>query len=368
MLFNIVPMGNHGSFGFWSRVFPNSVDINGLRVEHSNDYRFDGKRFISDKHSFGIEDDGIFRVSNTEYPIFQLYAISEQSFASNFCPHEHPYQWYDADAVISWNPLTMEKEVTRREQVYVPPVTGEKITCEEAATEILKILRTSMHEIAASPKRFDLYASGGLDTAVLQAIVMADELPINIIYRSQGEHHIGEKHYNQAGPQHRWMMGSPNHTDFKMLPVWSDNIITGHYGGMEIVRWPDAMRGLFTLHGFDWDYAHQRNFDSYLGKFHDNKAHQASHSGKYPGMTVTEDSTIEDARWYADNVLMHTSEVWDVDGKDIRTPFRNRDIHWWVTALGGNSLVEQGFHSEVHKQIIKMTYPKLLKTVDKIKD
>jgi hypothetical protein len=226
------------------------------------------------------------------------------------------------------------------------------LNLEQAAEKItLEIL--SNLPIQPSTK---LYTTGGLDTAALESIINNQQLDIEIdrtLHRTQRM-----PQWANRGIERRFL--ADYHPDLRQIPPTNGWLMTGHWGGVEMGRWPGIARTYAHLDGWDYDQELERYRGSYLYNFLKSPLHRAADPNKYPGTKVTTDQEALDV---ATNILYHSHEVRDFDQTKLVTPFRNHNIHQIVHQLRPDLLLDNAFTSSLHMAVIEVNDPTVFDTV-----
>ena len=328
------------------RILPNVKQLGQWYIEYSNDYEPDMR---NNEITCTLPD----------YPLWQHWWNGETQTLDNYSYNQ------DINPVNMLSPFTICKfyadgtenlEDFVREDTYVAPDTGTNLTCREAAVGISNILTNTLQEAAKERHDWQLYLTGGMDTCVLQSIIKRHSIQIATVDQTKNLEWPAVDFYKMCGPQQKFMM--ERSSEFMQLPPMAKNLVTGFMGGLEILRWPASIMALCKIHGTDyreaWAEALER--DSYLAYF----LHFRNNQFQWQTPDV---STLQDAKDYCSDVLIHTTEVFNVDDKNLLVPYRNRDIHHWVMALAPNELMKQAWDSQVHVEIIKLNAPELLSSV-----
>ena len=328
------------------RILPNVKQLGQWYIEYSNDYEPDMR---NNEITCTLPD----------YPLWQHWWNGETQTLDNYS-----YE-YSSTPANMLSPFTICKfyadgtenlEDFAKEDTYVAPDTGENITCRQAAVGISNILSNTLQEAAKERHDWQLYLTGGMDTCVLQSIIKRHSIQIATVDQTKNLEWPAVDFYKMCGPQQKFMM--ERNSAFMQLPPMAKNLVTGFMGGLEIIRWPASIMGLCKIYEIDyrkaWDNAIKCN--SYLANF-------LTHCEKTFHWQTPNVSTIAEAKAVCSNNLLHTSEVFNVDDKNVLVPYRNRDIHHWVMALAPTELIKHAFDSQVHVEIIKLNAPELLSSL-----
>ena len=329
------------------KIFPNILVLGQWYIEYDNDVVLDYK-------NAGTPD---------EYVQFQLpeYSLWQHFWNPNTQTLDNYNKNKDAD-FIQLSPFTICKFYPNGTNdfeemyldTYVPPDTGSNLTIEEAAYEINKCLTESMIDETTKGTHYELYITEGYDTGVLHSIVNKNNLPVSIRDDAKHLHWPGAEYHKFCGPQQRFLKQYAE--ECYQLPPQPKNLIAGFMGGLEVVRWPNSLMGLFKFYDIDWHKELKKALknETYLANF--------LNMDKWDWQTPDVNS-IEEAKEYASNVLLHTSEMWSIDGMNLFVPYRNRDIHHWVLALEPQALLKHAFESSLHEEMIKQNDPEVLKGI-----
>lgn len=350
-----------------SKVLNNEVKKDNLILRYDDDYKMSNKGdtffFESYTHSFTLSN-GVLTIPVQPYPEFQIYNYSGMSFG-NFQDPKITSVAISPGAKVQVKFKGTRVDIYDSDTMYLPPLMQlGTVSIEEAAYEILKILKAQLKDfVNSNPVNPIMYFTRGLDTGVLKAIILKENLPIEISEKYTGQFLPGDKHKSAATYTQKFLR--VKHLNFGNIPPEQNvSIVTGLYGGMETLRWPASMRSLFNVHGLNYDKLHKDNYNGYLGKFLDSPYHEASNTKRYPPHKA---NNLVEAAFACDTMLMSLVEAWSIPGTRLFSPFRHRDIHWWAAALRPADLIKQAFHSELHKEMIRQAYPKVLEEIDKVK-
>lgn len=243
-----------------------------------------------------------------------------------------------------------------------------KLTLEEAAYRAVDIIQRSLvadlrRSIRLGDKPAKLYTTGGLDTAVLEAVIRCTDYANRYVEIDRSLHGTKcDPRWASRGAERRFLL--PHHPDLKQIPPHRGVLITGHWGGVALGRWPAIVRGYAKLDGWDYDQELERHRGSYLYNFLKSPTHRAADPNIYPGIDA---DTPEEVLDRASEILYHSHEVRNFDDTVLVTPFRHADLHQVVHQLKPELLLDNAFTSSLHMAIIEVCDPSVFDTVDRIK-
>lgn len=331
------------------KIFPNILILGQWYIEYDNDV-------ILDYQNAGTPDEYV-QFQLPEYSLWQHFWNPDTQTLDNYNKNKDP-------GFIQLSPFTICKFYPNGTNdfdetypdTYVPPDTGSNLTIEEAAYEINKCLTKSMIDETTKGTHYELYITEGYDTGVLRSIVNKHDLPVNIRDDAKHLHWPGAEYHRLCGPQQKFLKKYCE--ECYQLPPQPKNLISGFMGGQEMVRWPISLMGMFKFYDIDYLDELEKGIDKdfYCCKF-------LYDLGKVVTWHTPDVNSIEEAKEYASNVLLHTSEMWSIDGMNLFVPYRNRDIHHWVLALEPQALLKHALESSLHEEMIKQNDPKVLKTI-----
>lgn len=278
--------------------------------------------------------------------------------------HDSPLRiqsWGDLPNLFSSVWVEDNKIVKQRSKIP-EYVSGERtLNLEQAANRIAGCLAISLaNSIRNQPNTPKLYTTGGLDTAVLEAVISASNLDVEIDRSLHGTR--CDPRWSTRGAERRMLL--PYHPDLKQIPPHRGSLVTGHWGGVAMGRWPGIVRTYAHLDGWDYDEELERHQGSYLYNFLKSPTHRATDKNLYPGTPATTDQEALDR---ATEILYHSHEVRNFDDTVLITPFRSQEIHQFVHQLKPELFRDNAFTSSLHMAVIEICDPSVFDTVDRIK-
>lgn len=243
-------------------------------------------------------------------------------------------------------------------ETVIPDYGYTDVTFESAAVIMEEKIAERISSACSKNNKTVLYFSGGLDTAVVLAIIKKYNFPVAISYNTNGWN------IPQLVEQHKRSVRSPLYNAYiEKYECYQECVITepftglftGFSGGMETMRFPSHMRALYKCHGMDYDNIIDDYDDAYLTYFH--LSEYIYDWEWYQG------GDIEGTREWILNQLLHNKEIISMDHHNILVPWRVPEIPQLMLGMSINDLTEQSFHSTIHKVIIENTFPDAIKLV-----
>lgn len=206
-----------------------------------------------------------------------------------------------------------------------------------------------------------LHYSGGLDTAVIWSVINKYKLPIEVKTDNQGKVVLSRP--AEQSPNLRYFAESqfkqfPGFA-YKQIPLENKKwLVTGHYGGIETLRFPQHVKSIFNHYDLDYNEELHKNSKSYLYNFLQCADHNCDKT--YPAKNY--DTIYQTKIWITDQIK-YNMEIQTVDKYQMVFPWRQIDIPVLLLNLNMEDFKEHVFHSTVHKKIIEMNDSKILALV-----
>ena len=243
---------------------------------------------------------------------------------------------------------------------------GQDLSLEHCAHNIMMLLKTYMEEALEQINRpAVLHFSGGLDTGVLLAIINKFNLPVEIKMDNQGKVLLNQPHEQSPNFQ-LFAKGSANFPGFayRQVPLeYSKYLISGHYGGIEMLRFPQHVKEMFQHFGLDYNEELQKCKGSYLYNFLQCADHNCDTT--YPTPNYND---ISESRYWILDQIKYNMEIQSVEKSNFIFPWRQTEIPIQMLNLNFESFKEHVFHSTVHKKIIEMCDEKIINIIPQEKE
>jgi len=242
----------------------------------------------------------------------------------------------------------------------------QNISLEHCAHNIMMLIKSYLEQtLEAVDKPVVLHFSGGLDTGVLLAIINKFNLPIEVKMDNQGKVILSKP--DEHTPNLRAFANStPPFPGFayKQVPLeQSKYLVSGHYGGIEMLRFPQHVKALFRHYDLDYNEELQKCKGSYLYNFLQCADHNCDKT--YPAPEY--DDIAQTRHWILDTIK-YNMEIQTVEKFNFIFPWRQTDIPVQMLNLNFESLKEHVFHSTVHKKIIEMCDEKIISIIPQEKE
>jgi|TARA_B100001093_G_C26764793_1_gene987375 hypothetical protein len=240
----------------------------------------------------------------------------------------------------------------------IPDYGYKDITFELAANIIEEKIYNRISSACSTYNKSVLFFSGGLDTAVVLAVIKKHNLPITVNYATSG-FDIPEllqlhKKSVRTPLYNRYIESYECYKECGITEPFT-GLFTGFSGGIETMRFPMHMRALYKCHGMDYDDMIDQYDNAYLTNFH---ISECIYDWEwYQG------GDLETAKSWILNQILHNKEILPIDHHNILVPWRAPEIPQLMLGMSINDLTEQSFHSTLHKVIIENTFPDAIKLV-----
>lgn len=250
-------------------------------------------------------------------------------------------------------------------ELYKAPYTDSDLSMDDVATSVKDILVKRLTGFCEQYQDGVLVTSGGMDTGVLEALIVSENLPIKIDNKYNGQLWPIIDGYHNAGPQQKFCANTIR--DFRQLPTDHKIQIGANSADGQMIAQPKSARLLCKY--LDIDY--EASVHHALKKGMYNTHHQLNPlSGVSHHNQVLDDHDVTnllDAKWRVDDNLSYNGSIFNIDGRVLWSGFKARDIQWWIMGLKPELFILQHHDKTVYKTIIQMTTPKLLDSINKRK-
>lgn len=279
----------------------------------------------------------------------------------------HPIHRNTDNLVIDNDFAIDNSELKCIEQTKQIPDLEQNLSLEEVSSNISILLKTYLENaLEVSNKPLIVHFSGGLDTGAIVSVINKYNLPIDVKTDSVGKVLLND-HTNR----------SPNFTAFatskvkqfpgfsyNQIPIDQDNVVvSGHYGGIEMLRFPQHVKSIFNHYGLDYNNELQKCKGSYLYNFLQCADHNCDKT--YPA--DESDTLLETKNWILD-CIKYNMEIQSIENCEYVFPWRQTEIPVQMLNLNFESFKEHVFHSTVHKKIIEMNDKKIINFIPKEKE
>ena len=240
----------------------------------------------------------------------------------------------------------------------IPDYNYKDITFESGAKIIEEKIAERISSACSKFNKSILYFSGGLDTAVILAIIKKYKFPVTINYSTSGWE------IPDLLKSHKRSIRTPLYNEYIrsyecykecMIAEPFTAVFTGFCGGIETMRFPMHMRSLYKCYDMDYDDIIDDYDDAYLTYFHISEC--LHHWENYEG------GDLEGAREWILNAILCNKEILSIDHHNIIVPWRIPEVPQIMLGMSINDLTLQSFHSTMHKVIIENTFPDAIKLV-----
>ena len=210
--------------------------------------------------------------------------------------------------------------------------------------------------LEAIDKPIVLHFSGGLDTGVILSVINKYKLPIDVKMDNQGKVLLSTP--DQQSPNFRAFARSKDKFPgfgYAQIPLENNRwLVSGHYGGIEMIRFPQHVKSLFRHYGLDYNEELQKNAGSYLYNFLQCADHNCDTT--YPQYEFTD---IVETKCHILDALKYNMEIQTIENNLLVLPRRQVEIPVAMLNLNFDDFKEHAFHSTVHKKIIEMNDDKI---------
>tara|TARA_R110002074_G_scaffold127137_1_gene265937 strand:- start:3256 stop:4383 length:1128 start_codon:yes stop_codon:yes gene_type:complete len=242
----------------------------------------------------------------------------------------------------------MPKKAWNMEQDY---------TLDQCAHKISMFLKEYMENVLETiDKPIVLHFSGGLDTGVLLSIINKYNLPIEVKMDNQGKVLLNSN--NDISPNFQHFVNSKSPFPgfaYKQIPLENKRwLVSGHYGGIEMLRFPQHVKSLFRHYDLDYNEELQKNVGSYLYNFLQCADHNCDET--YPQYEFND---IVETKCHVLDAIKYNMEIQTIENNLLVLPWRQVEIPVAMLNLNINDFKEHVFHSTVHKKIIEMNDDKI---------
>ena len=240
----------------------------------------------------------------------------------------------------------------------IPDYGYNDVTFESAADIIEEEIYKRIDSALSKYNKNMLYFSGGLDTAVVLAVIKKYKFPISVNFSTNGFEIPQLVNMSKSAlrtPLYNLFLSKYECYKECIVTEPFTGLFTGFSGGMETLRFPSHMRALYNCYGMDYDDVIDQYDDAYLTNFH-----------------ISE--YIYDWEWYQGgdlatakkiilNQLLHNKEILPIDHHIMLVPWRIPQVPQLMLGMSMKDLTEHTFHSTLHKVIIENTFPDIIKLV-----
>lgn len=210
--------------------------------------------------------------------------------------------------------------------------------------------------LEATDKPVVYHFSGGLDTGVILSIINKYKLPIDVKMDNQGKVLLSTP--DQQSPNFRAFANSKGKFPgfgFAQVPLENKRwLVSGHYGGIETLRFPQHVKSIFSHYDIDYNEELQKNVGSYLYNFLQCADHNCDVT--YPQYEFTD---IIKTKCHILDAIKYNMELQTVENNLFVFPWRQVEIPVAMLNLNFNDFKEHVFHSTVHKKIIEINDNKI---------
>lgn len=226
--------------------------------------------------------------------------------------------------------------------------------CAHRISMMIKQYLEQLLEVIDKPAVF--HFSGGLDTGVILSVINKYKLPIEVKMDNQGKVVLNRP--DDLTPNFQMFASQKNPFPgfgYKQVPIENKRwLVSGHYGGIEMLRFPQHVKSLFRHYGLDYNKELQKNKGSYLYNFLQCANHNCDKTYpayKFDDITRTKNHILD--------AIKYNMELQSVDHNLFAFPWRQTDIPIAMLNLNFEDFKEHVFHSTVHKKIIEMNDDKI---------
>ena len=240
------------------------------------------------------------------------------------------------------------------------------LSLDHCAHNIMVLIKSYLEKaLEQIDKPLVLHFSGGLDTGVLLAIRNKFNLPIEVKMDNQGKVLLSDT--TEQSPNFRAFADSSGPFPgfaYKQVPLEQTKVlVSGHYGGIEMLRFPQHVKALFHHYNLDYNEELQKCKGSYLYNFLQCADHNCDTTYPAPGY----DDIAQTRHWIL-NAIKYNMEIQSVEKCNYVFPWRQTDIPVQMLNLNFDTFKEHVFHSTVHKKIIEMCDEKIINIIPQEKE
>ena len=266
--------------------------------------------------------------------------------------------FYDNDTPCSIDHFKYDGQSHFTESI-IPDFGFEDITFDSAAKIIEEKIAERISAACSKYNKSILFFSGGLDTAVVLAIIKKYKFPISINYSTSG------LEIPDLIKMHTKNYRTPLYNEYlNKYVAYKESIVTepftasltGFVGGIETLRFPHHASSIMNCFGLDYHEELNKHSGSYLYNFHISE----TIPDDFP---IYEGTDLIEAKKFVLNQILHNKEILSIDYHNIISPWRVPEIPQLMLGLSVNDLTQQTFHSTIHKVIIENTFPDIIKMV-----
>lgn len=231
------------------------------------------------------------------------------------------------------------------------------ITLDQCAHDISILIKQYLENaLHVSKKPLVLHFSGGLDTGAILSIINKYSLPIKVKMDSQGKVLLSD--FSEQSPTFRRFANSQSPFPgfaYKQVPIEQQKLlVSGHYGGIEMIRFPQHVKSIFKHYDLDYNEELQKCKGSYLYNFLQCADHNCDKT--YP--TYDFDDIIQ-TKCHILDAIKYNMEIQSIENCEFIFPWRQIDIPVVMLNLNFDDFKEHAFHSTVHKKIIEINDDKI---------
>lgn len=247
-------------------------------------------------------------------------------------------------------------------ETVIPDFGFEDITFDSAAKIIEEKIAERISAACSKYNKSVLFFSGGLDTAVVLAIIKKYKFPISINYSTSG------LEIPDLIKMHTKNHRTPLYNEYlNKYVTYKESIVTepftasltGFVGGIETLRFPHHAGSIMNCFGLDYYEELNKHPTSYLYNFLISELN----SNIPDDFPIYKGTDIIEAKKFVLNQILHNKEILSIDYHNIISPWRVPEIPQLMLGMSINDLTEQSFHSTIHKVIIENTFPDAIKLV-----
>ena len=246
-------------------------------------------------------------------------------------------------------------------------VFDQELSLDHVAHNIAMLIKTYLEKaIEVSSKPLVLYFSGGLDSGVILSIINKYKLPIEVRLDTQGKVLVNE--FSNQTPNFLMFANSKNDVfpgfAYKQIPIEQTKVlVSGHYGGIEMLRFPQHVKALFNHYDLDYNKELQKCKGSYLYNFLQCANHNCDRT--YP---APEHNDMAETKHWILNAIKYNMEIQSIEKCEMIFPWRQKDIPIQMLNLNFEDFKDHVFHSTVHKKIIEMFDEKIINIIPQEKE
>ncbi len=243
----------------------------------------------------------------------------------------------------------------------------QNLSLEEVSSTISDLIKTYLENVLEiSKKPLIVYFSGGLDTGAIVSVINKYNLPIEVKTDTVGKVILNNS--DTRSPNFSYFATSkakqfPSFS-YNQVPIEEQNVlVSGHYGGIEMLRFPQHVKSIFKHYNLDYNSELQKCKGSYLYNFLQCADHNCDTT--YPASNF--DTLSETKNWIID-IIKYNMEIQSIENCEYVFPWRQLEIPKLMLNLNFETFKEHVFHSTVHKKIIEMNDKKIINFIPKEKE